>query len=515
MTMLSRVLGLLRDMVLARLFGASAGADAFFVAFRIPNFLRRLFAEGAFSQAFVPVLSEYKSQRDHSDVRQLLDHVSGSLGLVLFGITLVGVLAAPLLIMVFAPGFLDDGDKYDLTVAMVRITFPYIFFISLTALAGGVLNSYGRFAVPAFTPVFLNLSLIAAALWLAPRLADPVMALAWGVFVAGLVQLLFQLPFLLRLGLLPRPRFGLCKKDRHEGVQRIGKLMLPAIFGSSVVQINLLFDTLIASFLATGSVSWLYYSDRLVEFPLGVFGIALATVILPALSRQHASAESVDYARTMDWALRLVILIGVPAALGLLLLAQPLLTTIFHYGEFGSHDVAMAAASLMAYALGLLGFILIKVLATGFYARQDTRTPVRIGIIAMLANMVLNVAIVVPWVWLDRPAPHAGLALATSLSAFLNAGLLYRSLLRQGIVRPQPGWGVFVLRVVLASLAMALLLYWGRGVIADWQQGTAVWRVMQTLLWVCCGGLLYFVVLWLLGLRLHQLRVGGGFGTGE
>lgn len=508
MTMLSRVLGLLRDIVLARLFGAGAGADAFFVAFRIPNFLRRLFAEGAFAQAFVPVLSEYKTQRDHVEVRRLLDHVSGALGLVLFVITLIGVLAAPLLIMAFAPGYLDDRPKYDLTVAMVRITFPYIFFISLTALAGGVLNSYGRFAVPAFTPVFLNLSLITAALWLAPQLDEPVMALAWGVFAAGVAQLLFQLPFLVRLGLLPRPRLSLRRKDRHEGVQRIGKLMLPAIFGSSVVQINLLFDTLIASFLVTGSVSWLYYSDRLVEFPLGVFGIALATVILPALSRQHASASVEDYARTLDWALRLVLLIGLPSALGLLMLAEPLLTTIFYYGEFGRHDVSMAAASLMAYALGLMGFIMIKVLATGYYARQDTRTPVRVGIIAMLVNMALNVAIVVPWLWLDQPAPHAGLALATSLSAFLNAGLLYRGLFRQGIIRPQPGWGGFVVRLLLACLAMALLLIWGRGDIVDWQQGSVLWRITQTVLWVGGGGLVYFSMLWLLGMRPDQFRSG-------
>jgi putative peptidoglycan lipid II flippase len=353
--------------------------------------------------------------------------------------------------------------------------------------------------------VFLNLSLIIAALWLAPQLDEPVLALAWGVFVAGIAQLLFQLPFLARLGLLPRPQ--LRWKEQHEGVRRIGRLMLPAIFGSSVVQINLLFDTLIASFLVTGSVSWLYYSDRLVEFPLGVFGIALATVILPALSRQHASGSAEDYTRTMDWALRLVVLIGLPSALGLLLLAAPLLTTIFLYGEFGQHDVSMAAVSLMAYASGLLGFILVKVLATGFYARQDTRTPVRIGIIAMLVNMVLNVLIVVPWLWLGQAAPHAGLALATSLSAFLNAGLLYRSLSLQGVFRLQPGWGRFILRVILASLVMALLLYWGRGDIADWQQKAAGWRIMQILMWVSGGALVYFAMLWLLGFRPRQFRV--------
>ena len=507
MTMLSRVLGLLRDVVLARLFGAGAGADAFFVAFRIPNFLRRLFAEGAFSQAFVPVLSEYKTRRDDVEVRRLLDHVSGTLTVVLFIVTLVGVIGAPLLITVFAPGFIDDGGKFTLTVAMVRITFPYILFISLTALAGGVLNSYGRFAIPAVTPVLLNLSLIVAAVWLAPQMERPVMALAWGVFIAGVAQLLFQLPFLARLGLLPRPRLNLWRNRRHEGVRRISRLMMPAIFGSSIVQINLLFDTLIASFLATGSVSWLYYSDRLVEFPLGVFGIALATVILPALSRQHASTATAEYARTLDWGLRLVILIGLPAAVGLLVLAGPMIVAIFQYGEFTAHDVLMARASLMAYAIGLMGFILIKVLASAYYARQDTRTPVRIGIIAMLVNMVLNVVFVVPWVWLDSPAPHAGLALATSLSAFLNAALLYRGLSRQGTLRSEPGWPGFLLRVSLAALFMSGVLFWGSGTVESWLPMSLVERVSRLVLWVSIGAIIYFVVLALLGVRPSQFRI--------
>jgi len=510
MTMLSRVLGLLRDVVLARLFGAGAGADAFFVAFRIPNFLRRLFAEGAFSQAFVPVLSEYKTRRDDAEVHRLLAHVSGMLMVVLFVVTLVGVIGAPLLITVFAPGFIDDGDKFSLTVAMVRITFPYILFISLTALAGGVLNSYGRFAVPAVTPVLLNLSLIAAALWLAPQMEHPAMALAWGVFIAGAAQLLFQLPFLARLGLLPRPRLNPWRNRHHEGVRQIGRLMMPAIFGSSIVQINLLFDTLIASFLATGSVSWLYYSDRLVEFPLGVFGIALATVILPALSRQHASTAMADYARTLDWGLRLVVLIGLPAALGLLVLAGPMVVAIYQYGEFSAHDVLMARASLMAYATGLMGFILIKVLAAAYYARQDTKTPVRIGIIAMLVNMVLNVIFVVPWVWLDSPAPHAGLALATSLSAFVNATLLYRGLSRQGILRLEPGWPGFLLRVLLATLFMSGVLFWGSGSVDSWLQVSLVERVSRLVLWVGIGAMVYFAVLALLGVRPSQFRTSVG-----
>ncbi len=503
MTMISRVLGLVRDIVIARAFGAGVGADTFFVAFKIPNFLRRLFAEGAFSQAFIPVLTEYKTRRSHEEVRGLVDHVAGMLGGILFLVTLVGVVAAPVLVMIFAPGFLQDPVKYDLTTQMIRITFPYLLFISLTALAGGILNTYGRFGVPAFTPVFLNLSLIGAALWLAPRMAEPVTALAWGVFIAGVVQLAFQLPYLRTLGLLPRPRLA----RRDEGVRRIARLMLPGIFGSSVAQINLLFDTLIASFLVTGSVSWLYFSDRLVEFPLGIFGIALATVILPRLSRDHAEASPERFSATLDWALRLVVVIGVPAAAGLAILAGPMLVTLFQYGAFGLHDVEMARLSLVAYALGLLGFILVKVLAPGYYARQDTRTPVRIGIIAMVANMVMNVVFVAPMVMLDIPGPHAGLALATSLAAFLNAGLLYRGLRRSGRLSLGPGWRALLWRVAAASLAMGALLAWGGGDLEQWGAQGWLGRVGALVLWVAAGALVYGAALWLCGMRLKNLKL--------
>ncbi len=501
MTGVSRVLGLVRDIVIARAFGAGLGADAFFVAFKIPNFLRRLFAEGAFSQAFVPVLSEYKTRREHAEVRRLVDNVVGVLGGVLFLVTLLGVVAAPLLVMVFAPGFLQDAAKFGLTVEMIRVTFPYILFISLTALAGGVLNSYGRFAVPAFTPALLNLCLIAAALWLAPHLAEPVTALAWGVFAAGLAQLFFQLPYLKGLGLLPRPRFSL----RDEGVRRVARLMLPGIFGSSVAQINLLFDTLIASFLVTGSVSWLYFSDRLVEFPLGVFGIALATVILPTLSQRHADEDPQAFFATLDWALRLVMVIGVPAALALLVLAGPMLMTLFYYGAFDLEDVAMARLSLMAYALGLLGFILVKVLAPGFYARQDTRTPVRVGIVAMLSNMVLNVLFVVPMVIWAVPGPHAGLALATSFSAFLNAALLLRLLRRDAGYRPGPGWPRLLVQIALAGMIMTALLWSLAGDAGQWAAWAWYERAFALGLLVMAGAACYFAVLRLLGVRLRAL----------
>lgn len=498
MTMISRVLGFVRDMVIARLFGASAGADAFFVAFRIPNFLRRLFAEGAFSPAFVPVLSEYKIRRSQAEVQELVDHVAGTLGVALFIVTLIGVIAAPLLVMVFAPGFLDDPERYDLTAVMLRITFPYLLFISLTALAGGILNTYGNFSVPAFTPVFLNVAMIAAALWLAPHLEQPVVALAWGVFIGGLAQLLFQIPFLSRLRLLPRPRY----RRGHEGVRRVIRQMLPAIFGVSVTQINLLFGTVVASNLVVGSVSWLYYSDRLLEFPLGVFGIALGTVILPSLALKHAQASTQEFSRMLDWALRWVVLIGLPSTIGLLLLAGPLLVSLFHYGEFDAHDVEMTTHSLLAFSLGLLGFIFIKVLAPAFYARQDMRTPVRIGLIALLSNMVFTVILVFVF-----PLAHTGLALATTLSAFLNSALLYHALRKQDAYQPQPGWPFFMLRVVVAGALMAGMLWVTVGDISDWLAWTAWTRAWHLTLLVVGSVVVYALALWMCGLRLGALLI--------
>lgn len=499
--MVSRVLGFVRDMVFANLFGAGAGTDAFFVAFKIPNFLRRLFAEGAFSQAFVPVLSEYKTQREHDEVRELVGRVSGTLGWILLLLSIVAIIAAPLLVMLFAPGFIGDEHKFDLTAKMLRLTFPYLLFISLTALAAGVLNTYDRFAVPAFTPVWLNLCLIGAAVWLAPQLAEPVVGLAWGVLAAGLVQLAFQLPTLYRLNLLTPPRWG----SGHEGVRRIMQLMLPAIFGSSVAQINLLLDTIIASFLITGSVSWLYYSDRLVEFPLGVFGIALATVILPSLSKKHAASDPEAFSRTLDWALRWVLLIGIPATVGLIFLAGPILSTLFQYNAFTGGDVHMASLSLMAYGVGLLGFMLVKVLAPGFYARQDTKTPVRIGIYAMVANMMMNILFVVPMAMAGYEGPHAGLALATSLAAFINAGLLFRNLKKEQVYRAEPGWAGFVLRILPANLLLAVLLWRGVGELGNWIEWGAKERVAQLALLIGSGAVIYFVALMLAGIRPSQL----------
>jgi len=502
MTLLSRILGFARDVVFAHIFGAGGNTDAFFVAFKIPNFLRRLFAEGAFSQAFVPVFTEYKEQRSPEELKQLTDHVAGTLATLLLAISVIGVIGAPLLIMLFAPGFSSDAARSELATEMLAITFPYIFFISLTALAGGILNSFNRFAIPAITPVLLNLCMIAAALWFSPQFEQPVVALAWGVFFAGVAQLLFQLPFLARLGLLPRPRWGW----RDSGVQRILKLMLPAIFGSSVAQINLLLDTVIASFLVAGSISWLYYADRLVEFPLGIFGIAIATVILPNLSAKHAQNSTQGFSDMLDWALRLVIVVAIPATLGLLLLAGPILATLFQYGAFELHDTQMARYSLIAYSLGLPGFILIKVLAPGFYARQDTKTPVRIGIIALVTNMVFNLMLVIPMVHWNFIAPHMGLALATGLSAWLQAWMLYRRLRRDKVYRPSSGWWKTALQVSVAALLMALCLILLTPELAQWGEFT-LWQRIGTLLALIGAGLLtYLLTLLLLGLRPAELK---------
>ena len=497
MTFISRILGLIRDMVCAQFFGAGTGFDAFSVANRIPNFMRRLFAEGAFSLAFVPVFSEYREKRSHAELQELVDYVAGTLGLILFAVTAVGVIAAPVLIWIFAHGFVDDPVKFNLTAEMLRITFPYLLFISLTAFAGGILNSCGRFAVPALTPVLLNICMILGAVWVSPHLERPVVALAWSVFIAGVVQLLFQLPYLHAAKLLPRPRWGW----RSAGVQRILKLMLPTLFGSSVAQINLLFDTLMASFLVTGSVSWLYYSDRLVEFPLGVFGVALGTVILPNLSQKHAAASLEAFSHTLDWALRWVLLIGLPATVALAILAAPLLATLFQYGEFEATDVIMASRSLTAYSLGLIAFMLVKVLAPGFYARQDTRTPVKVGIIAMVSNMVLNVILIFP-------LAHAGLALATSLSSFINAGLLFHILHRDSVYRPDDGWPRFLLQITAANLLMGGALWWASGdLVQMWLEATLEARLLRLSALVIGGLLVYALAIIAVGIRPRHLKI--------
>ncbi|MGH8161622.1 MAG: murein biosynthesis integral membrane protein MurJ [Gammaproteobacteria bacterium] len=502
-TLVSRLLGFARDVIFATQFGAGFGMDAFIVAFKIPNFGRRMFAEGAFSQAFIPVLAEWRAARDEAAVRELVARTEGTLAAALAFICIIGVLAAPVFIWVFAPGFHVHPAKFNLATGMLRLTFPYLFFLSLVALAAGVLNAHGRFGAPAFAPVLLNTAFIVAALVIAPTLAHPVYALAGAVLVAGALQLALQLPFLARIGMLVRPRLGLA----HEGVKRIFRLMLPVMFGGSVTQLNLLVDTLIASFLAAGSVSWLYYSDRLMEFPLGVFAVALGTIILPGLAAHHARGEQARYSAMLDRALRLTLLAMPAAALGLIVLAGPLVATLFGYGRFDDHDILMARASLTAYGIGLTGFALVKVLLPAWYARQQTRTPVKIGIVSVGVNLGLNAAVVVPWALLKGPAPHAGIALSTSLAALVNAGLLWRGLHRRGFHTPSSGWGLFLTRVAVAAIVMAIAVWFAAGPLADWLHWS-VWSRIAHLAVIVVGGLLvYLVVLALAGLRLRHLRL--------
>jgi putative peptidoglycan lipid II flippase len=522
MTFISRITGLVRDQVYAAVFGANPAMDAFLVAFRIPNFLRRLSAEGSFSMAFVPVLSEYRERRDHAAVKELVDRVAGTLLAMLLVLTALAVLAAPWVIRLFAPGFDAGGEQGQLAAEMLRITFPYLLFISMASLAGGVLNSYRQFAVPALSPVLMNVAMISAALALAPRMEQPVMALAWGVFAAGILQLVFHLPSLARLGLLPRPRWGAA----HEGVRRVMKLMVPTLFGSSVAQLNLLLNTIVASMLIGGSVTWLYLGDRLLEFPLGMFGVAIGAVILPHLSSRHAVADPEGYSKALDWGFRLCLTIAVPACLGLMLCAEALVATLFQHGRFTAHDTQMARLTVLALATALPAFLLVKVLAPAFYSRQDTRTPVKAGVVAVAANILATVLLLAALLWLTGigreawataggdvraalkllPGAHACLALATAVAGWTNALQLWWYLRRAQVFRAQPGWARFWRQLVVASLAMAavvlaLLLAWDGWTAWHWSE--RVWKLAVV---VGTGGLVYVAALWLQGIRPRDLR---------
>jgi putative peptidoglycan lipid II flippase len=502
MTLVSRVTGLIRDIAFAQVLGSGAIADAFFVAFRIPNFLRRIFGEGAFSVAFVPVYSEYESRYPPQQAHAFLNLMAGRLGLILVTLTVAGVLGAPALVSMLAPGFSADPAKYEATVSALRLTFPYLFFISLVAMAGGILNTRERFAAHAATPILLNLCLIATVWLVVPRTTNIAITLGGGVLIAGIVQLAFQFPFLWQVRRVPRPRLRATTQDERvgsEGVSQVFRLMLPAVFGVSIAQINLLVNTILASFLVTGSVSWLYYSDRLMEFPLGVFGIALATVILPTLSRQVASSEQTAYSQTLDWALRLVFLVALPATAALAILAFPLMVTLFHYGQFSATDASMASKSLIAFALGLTGFILVKVLAPGFYARKDTRTPAIIGAIAMGVNALVAVSLVFVFT-----LGHVGLALATSLAGIVNAVLLYIRLVSKTGFQPGDGWPAFLARVSLATLIMAALLAFGVAGDLAWLSHSVPKRILLLGFWVIAGGGVYLGSLYLLGLKVHR-----------
>lgn len=495
MTFLSRVLGFVRDTLIARVFGAGIYTDAFFVAFKIPNLLRRLFAEGAFSQAFVPILAEYKNQRGHEETQSLVNHVATLLGLALVVVTIIGMIAAPLIVYISAPGFASDPEKFALTIDLLRIIFPYILFISLVSLAGGLLNTYGKFSVPAFTPVWLNVAFIVAALFFADGFNPPVKVLAWAVFVGGVMQLSFQIPFLVKIGMLPRFRLNL----HDEGVWRILKLMGPAVFGVSIAQISLLINTIFASFLVAGSVSWLYYADRLMEFPTGLLGVALGTILLPSLSKSFADKADGEYSQLLDWGLRLTFILALPAAVALAVLSIPLVTSLFHYGAFTDHDVWMTRQALMAYSLGLLGLILVKVLAPAFYSRQNIKTPVKIALFTLVATQFMNLLFV-----FGMDLKHAGLALAIGLGACINAGLLYYHLRKANVYKPQAGWLLFMAKLLVALLAMAAALYFASGADAVWLDYAFINKFSHLLGLVLLGSAVYFISLWLMGIRIKD-----------
>jgi putative peptidoglycan lipid II flippase len=490
LTLVSRIMAFVRDVLIARVFGAGMATDAFFVAFRLPNLLRRLFAEGAFSQAFVPIFGEYRNRRGHEETQLLVDHVTTMLAIILFFVTLVGIIAAPVIVYISAPGFLKDAPKFDLTVQLLRITTPYIFFISLVAVAAGILNTYNKFWVPAFAPILLNICFISAALWLAPYCDPPILALAWAVFVAGIVQLAFQVPFLKKIGMLPGIRFNW----NDPGMRRVIRQMGPAVFGVSIGQISMLINTIFASFLAAGSVSWLYYADRLMEFPSGILGVALGSILLPSLSKCHADNNTAEYSRLLDWGLRLTVMLTLPAALALGMIAVPLLATFFQRGAFAAHDVLMTSHALIGYSIGLIGMILVKILAPGFYAKQDIRTPVKIGIVTLLATQAMN-ALFIGWI------QHAGLALAIGLGACLNSAILFRYLRKRGIYQPEPGWARFFAKVLLALLALGLTLWFGMGTEQSWLSGSGWSRVLRLTVLVAGGVVVYFAVLGVLGFR--------------
>ncbi|MFT5312178.1 MAG: putative peptidoglycan lipid II flippase [Paraglaciecola sp.] len=497
MTLVSRVLGLLRDVVVANLMGAGEASDVFLFANKIPNFLRRLFVEGAFAQAFIPVLTQVKNEGDEEHLRRFIGKISGSLGVVVTLVTLLGVIGSPILAAMFGAGwFIDyvndkpDGAKFEMASLMLKITFPYLLFVSLTGLAGAILNTLNKFAVAAFTPVLLNVAIISCAIYLAPEFEQPAFALAWGVFLGGLLQLLFLLPFLFKAGALVKPTWGWSDPD----VVKVRRLMIPAMFGVSVGQINLLLDTMIASFLMTGSISWLYYSDRLLEFPLGLFGIAIATVILPALSRNHVSKDDQAFSANIDWALRMVSVLGIPAAAGLIVLAEPMLLTIFQRGEFSPKDANFASYSLMAYACGLWSFMLIKVLAPGFFSRQDMKTPVKYGIWCMAANMLFNLILAVPF-------GYVGLAIGTTLSATMNAGLLYFTLHKTGVYKASQKTLILLGKIVISTLLMVSMITYFNPLIAQWLQWTLLDKVWNLAMLIFLGGLVFVMSLLLLGIR--------------
>lgn len=491
MTLASRVTGLVRESVKAVVFGAGPAMDAFEAAFRLPNLLRRLFAEGAFSQAFVPILAEYRRARGDGETRDLASRVATLLAVVLLVVTVAGVLAAPWLVYLLAGAFAREPAKATLTADLIRIVFPYILFVSLTSLAGGVLNVHRRFAVPAFTPVLLNLSMIAAAIFVAPHVDPPVLALAWGVFAGGVAQLALQIAPLARIGMLPRPRFDW----RHEGVRRVLRNMAPAIVGVSAAQISILVNTQLAASLGDGRIAWISYADRLMEFPSALLGAAVGTVLLPTLARHGGVGDEVRYSSLLDWGLKLVLLLSVPAAIALWLLALPLVATLYQYGRFSAVDALATRTALIGYSVGLVGIVSVKILAPGFYARQDLKTPARIAVIAVVVMATLALLL------MRTPLGHAGLTLATSTGALFNATVLLVLLRRRRRYVPGPGWPAFLAKIAVAGGVLAAVLVAVTGPASVWLDASLAARVVRLGLIVVAGAAAYFGALALLGFR--------------
>lgn len=500
MTMLSRVLGLVRDVVLLNVFGAGKDFDTFVVAFRIPNFFRRLFAEGAFSQAFIPVLTEYKTTKTHAEVQILISRVFGCLATFMTTLTFIAMIAAPAVLYIYAPGFHDDPEKFALATDMFRLTIPYLLFMSLTAFASSILNSYGSFSTPAFAPVLLNITMIAGAWWLTPYMAEPIMALGWAVVIAGILQLVIQIPELWRKKLLIPPKVDF----KHEGVERIMKLMLPALFGVSVTQINLLLNTIWASFMQDGSVSWLYSAERMTELPLGLIGVAIGTVILPSLSARHAEQDQAKFRGMIDWAAKVIMLVGIPASIALFMLSTPIIQALFQRGQFTLEDTQMTALALQCMSAGVISFMLIKVFAPGFYAQQDTRTPVRVGLMAVAANAILNVVFIGFFKLIDWHAEHMALALASSGSALVNAGMLYFYLHKRNIFRFAGHWKKLFLQYAVANAAMIAALWYG----LSWYNGdVSQWiRILEVIGLCVIGVVAYAIGLLATGFRPRHLR---------
>ena len=493
MTLISRILGFLRDMLMARYFGAGVATDAFNVAFKLPNLLRRTFAEGAFSQAFVPVLAEYKTRRTHEETKQFVASVAGLLGLSLFILTILGIIFAGFVVLITAGGFSNNTYKFDLTVQLLRITFPYILFISLSSLVGSILNTWGKFTVAAFTPTFLNISFIISILFFRHYFEPSIISQAWALFVGGIMQLVFQLPFLRSIDMLVMPKLDL----KNKAVWRVIKLMGPAIFAVSIAQVSQVINTIFASFLQSGSISWMYYADRIMEFPTGLLGAALGTILLPSLSKHASTGNIKSFSHSLDWGIRLCLLLALPASVGLALTAKELTMTLFMHGKFNLFDVIMTERALIAYSVGLLGLILVKVLAPGFFANQDIKTPVKIAIFALICTQLMNLAFI-------GPLKHAGLSLSIGLGACINATLLAYFLIRRGIYQPGIGWISFVTRLLIAIIIMSIAIKCGLIYLPLSFNGDTWIRVASLIVILLIAMVSYFIGLFMLGFRVRD-----------